>query len=90
MTQVLVEGGGILGAALLRARLVDELQWFVAPLLLGGDAMPSLGELGLTVLADSPRLDGKVRRVGGDMYIQGPIRYFADRGGRTVRRGAGL
>lgn len=41
------ECGGVLAAALLRAQLVDELLWYQAPRLLGGDSRPALGALGL-------------------------------------------
>ena len=62
VTQILVEGGGALAAALLRASLVDELHWFVAPRLLGGDGRPSLGDLGLKSLLETPLIEGQVRR----------------------------
>ena len=52
LTRVLVEGGSALAAALLRARLVDRLVWFHAPLLIGGDGLPALGALGVEALAD--------------------------------------
>jgi len=54
LTRLLVEGGGRLAAALLRAGLVDRLVWFHAPLLLGGDGVPAVAELGLDRLADAP------------------------------------
>jgi diaminohydroxyphosphoribosylaminopyrimidine deaminase/5-amino-6-(5-phosphoribosylamino)uracil reductase len=68
---VLVEGGGALGAALLRARLVDELVWVSAPVLLGADARPALGPLGLARLAAAPRLQPRrIRRLGPDLWIE--------------------
>jgi diaminohydroxyphosphoribosylaminopyrimidine deaminase / 5-amino-6-(5-phosphoribosylamino)uracil reductase len=54
LTRLLVEGGGRLAAALLRAGLVDRLVWLHAPLLLGGDGIPAVAELGLDALADAP------------------------------------
>jgi len=54
LTRLLVEGGGRLAAALLREALVDRLVWFHAPLLLGGDGIPAIGELGRGGLADMP------------------------------------
>ena len=48
MTNVLVEGGATLLAALLRANLVDEAYVFVAPKLIGGGAevrSPSLTQI---------------------------------------------
>jgi diaminohydroxyphosphoribosylaminopyrimidine deaminase/5-amino-6-(5-phosphoribosylamino)uracil reductase len=52
LTRVLVEGGSELAAALLRARLVDRLVWFQAPLLIGGDGLPAIGTLAADALAD--------------------------------------
>jgi diaminohydroxyphosphoribosylaminopyrimidine deaminase / 5-amino-6-(5-phosphoribosylamino)uracil reductase len=54
LTRLLVEGGGRLAAALLRAGLVDRLVWLHAPLLLGGDGVPSVSALGLAALAEAP------------------------------------
>ena len=42
VTRLLIEGGAQLAAALLRARLVDRLAWFHAPLLIGGDGTPAV------------------------------------------------
>ena len=88
LTEVLVEGGGSLAAALLRARLVDELHWFVAPRVLGGDGRPSVGDLGLRSLVESPLLNGRLGRAGGDLYIRCPVEYPVSRGGRARNRGA--
>ncbi|MGC2412176.1 MAG: dihydrofolate reductase family protein, partial [Stellaceae bacterium] len=54
LTRLLVEGGGRLAAALLRAALVDRLVWFHAPLLLGGGGIPAVGELGQGGLTEMP------------------------------------
>ena len=46
--RLMVEGGGMLNFELLRQRLVDQLQVYIAPLLFGGDRAPTLaGGLGL-------------------------------------------
>jgi diaminohydroxyphosphoribosylaminopyrimidine deaminase/5-amino-6-(5-phosphoribosylamino)uracil reductase len=71
LTTLLVEGGGSLAAALLRAGLVDELLWIQAPLLIGGDGRPGLGALGLERLAGAIRLgDVKRRSLGPDVLWQ--------------------
>ncbi len=57
LTRLLVDGGGRLAAALLRARLVDRLVWLHAPLLLGGDGVPAVNALGLGGLAEAPGFD---------------------------------
>lgn len=68
--ELLVEGGGGLAAALLARGLVDEIHWFAAPRLLGGDARPALGDLSLARLARSPWLHLKqLRRVGEDLWL---------------------
>jgi diaminohydroxyphosphoribosylaminopyrimidine deaminase/5-amino-6-(5-phosphoribosylamino)uracil reductase len=75
LTEILVEGGGRLAAALLRARLVDELHWFTAPRLLGADGRPAVGALGIASLARTPVLrDVCVRRSGDDLHLWGGIR----------------
>jgi diaminohydroxyphosphoribosylaminopyrimidine deaminase / 5-amino-6-(5-phosphoribosylamino)uracil reductase len=54
VTRVLVEGGGVLAAGLLRAGLVDRVALYRAPLLLGADATPAVAPLGLQRLAEAP------------------------------------
>ncbi|MBT3552770.1 MAG: bifunctional diaminohydroxyphosphoribosylaminopyrimidine deaminase/5-amino-6-(5-phosphoribosylamino)uracil reductase RibD [Rhodospirillaceae bacterium] len=52
LTNVLVEGGGALAASMLRADLVDRVAWFRAPAILGGDAMPAIGALGIQGISE--------------------------------------
>ncbi len=80
LTTVLVEGGGELAAALLRADLVDEVHWMLAAKLIGGDGRGALGPLGLESLSDALSLDAvQVRRRGEDLHVQGLIRRSAKR-----------
>ena len=75
LTQILVEGGGTLAAALLREELVDEIHWFVSPKLIGGDGRPALAALALPRLAQAPELgDVRVRRLGDDVLVRGRLR----------------
>ncbi|HEY8515685.1 MAG TPA: bifunctional diaminohydroxyphosphoribosylaminopyrimidine deaminase/5-amino-6-(5-phosphoribosylamino)uracil reductase RibD [Candidatus Binatia bacterium] len=68
VTSVLVEGGSGLAAALLANGLVDELCWFSAPLLIGGDGLPMIGPLGVRSLQGAyPLADLRVERVGDDL-----------------------
>lgn len=55
ITRLLVEGGGTLAAALVRADLVDDVAWFTAPLVIGGDGVPAVAGFGAAALADAKR-----------------------------------
>ncbi len=55
LERLFLEGGGKLAASFIRAGLVDTIEWFRAPLLIGGDGIPALGALGLTEMARAPR-----------------------------------
>ncbi len=75
VTRLLIEGGARLAAALLRARLVDRLAWFHAPLLIGGDGTPAVAALGLDRLADAPGFERlSVARVGDDILTMFRVR----------------
>jgi diaminohydroxyphosphoribosylaminopyrimidine deaminase/5-amino-6-(5-phosphoribosylamino)uracil reductase len=88
LTTLLVEGGGMLAAALLRAKLVDEIHWLQAPILLGGDARPALGALELSRLRDAVVLPDAARRsLGQDLHWK--ARLGADRPGGTSRERGG-
>jgi len=87
LTTVLVEGGGGLAAALLRAGLVDEVHWMLAPKLIGGDGRAGLGPLALRRLKDAVHLDAaRVRRRGDDIHVHA---LLANAAGPAVRDGRG-
>lgn len=68
ITRVLLEGGGHLAAAFLRAGLVDRIVRFTAGVALGGDAVPAVAGLGIERLADAPRYSLlEVSRCGEDV-----------------------
>ena len=52
---VLIEGGGQVAASFLRAGAVDRIEWFRAPILLGGEGRPCVAMLELAKLADAPK-----------------------------------
>ena len=60
VASILVEGGGQVAASFLRAGVVDRLEWFRAPILLGAEGRPCVAALALAKLADAP----KFRRLG--------------------------
>jgi diaminohydroxyphosphoribosylaminopyrimidine deaminase/5-amino-6-(5-phosphoribosylamino)uracil reductase len=53
VNRVMVEGGGIVAASFLGEGLVDRLEWFRAPIILGGDGKPAVAALALGSLADA-------------------------------------
>ncbi len=66
---ILCEGGGQLAAALLRANLVQELQWIVAPKLLGENARPAVAQS--WTLANAPEFQLQdVTRLGEDVWLR--------------------
>lgn len=69
IARVLVESGGQVAAALIRARLVDKLEWVRAPILLGAEGRPAIDSLELKRLSDAPGFRRvAVREVGADLW----------------------
>lgn len=69
LASFLVEGGGQVAASFLRCGLVDRIEWFRAPMLLGGEGRPCVGALALSRLADAPRFRRvSVRPLGEDLW----------------------
>jgi diaminohydroxyphosphoribosylaminopyrimidine deaminase/5-amino-6-(5-phosphoribosylamino)uracil reductase len=69
LSRLFVEGGGQVAASFLRCGLVDALEWFRAPIVIGGEGRPAVGALALAALADARRfrrLD--VRTLGDDLW----------------------
>ncbi|MCD6007789.1 MAG: bifunctional diaminohydroxyphosphoribosylaminopyrimidine deaminase/5-amino-6-(5-phosphoribosylamino)uracil reductase RibD [Pseudomonadota bacterium] len=68
--EVLLETGATLAGAMLDAELIDEMQLFVAPTLLGGEARPLFAIPGLERMAQQrPLLIDDIRAVGHDWRI---------------------
>jgi diaminohydroxyphosphoribosylaminopyrimidine deaminase/5-amino-6-(5-phosphoribosylamino)uracil reductase len=83
LLHLLLEGGGELAEAWLRAGYVDELVWFVAPLVIGGKGVPGVGGKGWP-LAGAPQFTiVETRRVGPDVMIRAVGRIAKER--RTTR-----
>lgn len=70
INEVQVESGASLAGALLRARLVDEVLLYVAPVLLGADARPLFDGLGIDDMARRLHLRTvETRRIGDDLRL---------------------
>jgi diaminohydroxyphosphoribosylaminopyrimidine deaminase/5-amino-6-(5-phosphoribosylamino)uracil reductase len=67
--KLFVEGGGEVAASFLRLGLVQRIEWFRAPIILGGDARPCMAALALEALASAPRFRRtEVRELGPDLW----------------------
>ena len=75
VTSLLVEGGGQINAALLKAGLVQHVRLYVAPVLLGGaDAKGVIGGKSPARLASALRLRNvKTRSIGEDLVLEGDL-----------------
>ncbi|MEM7007140.1 MAG: RibD family protein [Pseudomonadota bacterium] len=68
INSLFVEGGGHLAASFIRAGLVDEICWFRAPKLIGGDGLPALASIGLKDMPDAPNWSiTATERIGDDV-----------------------
>ena len=69
LDRLYIEGGGQLAASFIAAGLVDRLEWFRAPMVLGGQGRPGIGDLALEALASAPRYRRiNVSEVGVDLW----------------------
>ncbi|MBI5598831.1 MAG: bifunctional diaminohydroxyphosphoribosylaminopyrimidine deaminase/5-amino-6-(5-phosphoribosylamino)uracil reductase RibD [Deltaproteobacteria bacterium] len=74
ITSVMIEGGSRLAAGALKEGVVDRVVFFVAPLIIGGDGVPSIGDLGIKGVKKAFRIrDMKTKRVGGDIMVEGYV-----------------
>jgi diaminohydroxyphosphoribosylaminopyrimidine deaminase/5-amino-6-(5-phosphoribosylamino)uracil reductase len=55
VNSVMIEGGGQIAASFLAEGLVDAMEWFRAPMILGDEGRPSVGDMVLKDLGAAPR-----------------------------------
>ncbi|MFT3808655.1 MAG: bifunctional diaminohydroxyphosphoribosylaminopyrimidine deaminase/5-amino-6-(5-phosphoribosylamino)uracil reductase RibD [Micropepsaceae bacterium] len=68
LTRVLIEGGGRLAGAMIRAGLVDRFHTFRAGLVMGGDGLPAVAAMGVTAPDVAPRFHlTHMAQVGDDV-----------------------
>lgn len=71
ITRLLVEGGPTVATSLLKAGLADRVEWYRAPILIGGDGLPAVGGLDTDLLAQALRLSSdtdETRRYCGNIH----------------------
>jgi diaminohydroxyphosphoribosylaminopyrimidine deaminase/5-amino-6-(5-phosphoribosylamino)uracil reductase len=54
LSRLFVEGGGQVAGSFLRCGLVDRIEWFRAPIVIGGEGRPAVGALAIAGLSDAP------------------------------------
>lgn len=77
ISSILVEGGGSLIGSLFDDRLVDKVNFFVAPRIIGGkEAIGSVEGRGARELIKAADLeDVSLKKIGSDFLIQGYVKY---------------
>ncbi|MDR1486246.1 MAG: bifunctional diaminohydroxyphosphoribosylaminopyrimidine deaminase/5-amino-6-(5-phosphoribosylamino)uracil reductase RibD [Planctomycetaceae bacterium] len=77
LTSVLVEGGQRLFGTLFDLRLIDEVNVFIAPKLIGGrDAVPVIGGIGLSEMESACQLENpKITTYENDIHIHGRLKW---------------
>ena len=69
LSRIFVEGGGQVAASFLRCGLVDALEWFRAPMVIGGEGRPAIGALAIAALAQAAHFRRvEVRELGPDLW----------------------
>lgn len=69
LSDLFVEGGGQVAGSFLRCGLVDALEWFRAPILIGGEGRPGVGALAVAALAEAPHFRRvEVSALGADLW----------------------
>lgn len=75
MTAVLIEGGGELAAAALADQVVDQVQLYLAPRLMG-TGVEAIGDLGIERAAEAIQLTSvRTRRLGADLLYTAEVQY---------------
>ncbi|RJX24871.1 MAG: bifunctional diaminohydroxyphosphoribosylaminopyrimidine deaminase/5-amino-6-(5-phosphoribosylamino)uracil reductase RibD [Desulfurivibrio sp.] len=85
LNSVLVEGGSQVHGSFLRAGLVDQVCLFLAPLFLGGDAVPVVDGLRLAGVQEGKRfVTRRIRRFDDDVLIDGLFTTMQETGGKQL------
>lgn len=69
LSNLFVEGGGQVAGSFLRHGLVDAIEWFRAPIVIGGEGRPAIGDLAVAALAGAPHFRRvEVTQLGDDLW----------------------
>jgi diaminohydroxyphosphoribosylaminopyrimidine deaminase/5-amino-6-(5-phosphoribosylamino)uracil reductase len=73
---LLLEGGSVLGGAMLRAGLVDRMMVFIAPKMLGGAGRGLFAGEGVASISEAFSLmNVRIRQIDTDILIEGEVQY---------------
>ncbi len=76
LQHLLLEGGSVLGGAMMRAGLVDRVMMFIAPKLLGGVGRSLLAGEGVANISEAfPLMNLCARQVETDILIEGEVHH---------------
>lgn len=74
---LLVEGGGKTAAWFIRQKAVMRLELFMSPRIIGGDGIPSIGDLEIRNLRDAPGFKLlRTRRLDEDVHITADLTHY--------------
>jgi diaminohydroxyphosphoribosylaminopyrimidine deaminase/5-amino-6-(5-phosphoribosylamino)uracil reductase len=77
ISRLLIEGGGETAASALESKEVDEIFFFIAPVLIGGkNAKTAFEGEGFGKIRGAPRLERmSTKMIGGDLLVNARVRY---------------
>lgn len=72
VVSIMIEGGAAIAASALQTKVVDRILFFYAPKILGGDALPMIGDLGLRRVRRAYGVKNlRIAPSGADLMIEG-------------------
>ena len=70
LTSVLVEGGAEFNASVFKSGMVNEVQVYIAPKIVGGDGLSPIGSLNIDNMADAFKLSAPdIEIIGEDIVL---------------------
>jgi diaminohydroxyphosphoribosylaminopyrimidine deaminase/5-amino-6-(5-phosphoribosylamino)uracil reductase len=80
IVSVMIEGGGATAASALEEKIVDQIIFFYAPKIVGGDGRPMIEGLDLRRMKDAMVIKNlRVEKSGDDLMVIGYLRNGAER-----------
>jgi diaminohydroxyphosphoribosylaminopyrimidine deaminase/5-amino-6-(5-phosphoribosylamino)uracil reductase len=75
ITSLMIEGGSQVVASALRARIVQKINFFYGPRILGGSGLSGIEDLGIARLKEAIQLDSlHLKRLGPDFLVEADVK----------------